>query len=267
MSVGRDFKRVPGLGGSVRMASDPEPGAAVFTTLRWKAGRVAWLDFHISRLRSHAERVGIDWPEDFRERLAAAVPQGEGDLCRIRLHRDGEVTTSLRTYVPANSPLRAVSHAAPVHPIRVQGTKHGAWQGYRHARTSAREREADIALLVRDGSVIDADRCTPILLDRDGVAHVAPEASGGVDSITLALLTPGIEAAGIPVRRSPLNETLLGRAAEVLVLGTGIGVAWIGEIDGQAVSPASPGPLFEAASAAFSDALASAWTPLTEVVS
>ena len=61
-------------------------GASVFTTLRWDGGCVAWLEEHLNRLRTHAKRLGIDWPEDFNERLASISPIGDGDLCQVKLN-------------------------------------------------------------------------------------------------------------------------------------------------------------------------------------
>ena len=58
-------------------------GASVFTTLRWDGTRVAWLNEHLQRLRAHADRLCIEWPEDFIERLTSINPIGEGDLCQV----------------------------------------------------------------------------------------------------------------------------------------------------------------------------------------
>ena len=76
------------------------------------------------------------------------------------------------------------------------------------------------------------------------------------------MLGPAIESAGIPFRHARLTETLLGRASEIIVVGTGIGVAWLDEIDGQGVGTDCPGPLYETCNAAFTAALDTAWTTL-----
>jgi branched-subunit amino acid aminotransferase/4-amino-4-deoxychorismate lyase len=121
---------------------------------------------------------------------------------------------------------------------------------------------ADIALLVHEGVVVDGDRCTPIILDSDGVAYAPSVECGGIDSITLRILQPAIESAGIPFRYARLTEKLLGRASELIVVGTGVGVAWLNEVDSQNIGSNSPGPLYETCSAAFEAALADAWSPL-----
>ena len=239
--------------------------AAVFTTLRWENGRVAWLENHLIRLKSHAERLGIVWPPDFNERLAKTQPIGDGNLCQIRLSKKGEIELTLRLTEYPPSPLTALSQAAPRFTHRAQGTKHAAWNGYSTARLNAINQGADIGLLVHEGAVVDGDRCTPVLLDTDGVAFAPSPEGGGIDSITLDILKPAIEAAGIPFRYARLTETLLGRAAEIIVVGTGVGVAWLCEIDGQSVGKGSPGPLFEICISAFETELTDAWTPLEAI--
>ena len=174
-----------------------------------------------------------------------------------------ELTLRLAEYPP--SPLAALSQAAPRFSLRVQGTKHAVWDGYSNARLNAINQGADIGLLVHEGVVVDGDRCTPVLLDADGVAFAPSPEGGGIDSITLNILKPAIEAAGIPFRYARLTETLLGRAAEIIVVGTGVGVAWLSEIDGQSVGTGSPGTLFETCITAFDTELEIAWTPLGAV--
>ncbi|MEE2758888.1 MAG: aminotransferase class IV [Candidatus Thermoplasmatota archaeon] len=235
---------------------------SVFTTLRWKEGQVAWLNEHLKRLEKHAERLGIQWPENFLESLHSSMIHGEGNLCRIQLCKDGEITLTLRESNYSPSPLVATSQEAPRFPANVQGTKHDEWGGYIEARKQSIGKGADIGLLVHDGAVVDGDHCTPILLDRDGVAFAPAPEGGGVDSITLQLLKPAIEASGIPFRTARLTERLIGRASEIIVVGTGVGVAWLNEIDGQEVGKGSPGPLFTVCEKAFYDSLGDAWTQL-----
>jgi branched-subunit amino acid aminotransferase/4-amino-4-deoxychorismate lyase len=121
---------------------------------------------------------------------------------------------------------------------------------------------ADIALLVHDGAVVDGDRCTPILLDVDGIAYAPSPEEGGVDSITLSILKSAIEAAGMPFRYARLVETMLGRASELVIVGTGVGVAWIDEIDGQQIGTNTPGPLYNTCNNAFELALEDAWSTM-----
>ena len=172
--------------------------ASVFTTLRWENGRVAWLTEHLERLQEHAQRLGIEWPDDFHRRLNSTQVHGAGNLCRIQLDNDGTILLTLRDSQYPPSPLTAASQVAPRFPKEIQGTKHASWEGYHKARKHSIDNGADIALLVHEGIVVDGDRCTPILLDTDGVAYAPDPEGGGVDSITIDILKPAIEAAGIP---------------------------------------------------------------------
>ena len=244
------------------MGESTPTDASVFTTLRWQKGRVAWLSLHLQRLQDHAQRLGIQWPENFLEHLHSTPIQGKGNLCRIELARDGTIVVELRNSQYPSSPLTAASQPAPRFSDQVQGTKHASWDGYQDAREQSIVKGADIGLLVHDGVVVDGDRCTPILLDHDGVAFVPAPEGGGVDSITVRILKPAIEAAGIPFRTARLTENLLGRAMEVIVVGTGVGVAWLSQIDGQAVGKGFAGPLFDTCEFAFNLELAEAWTPI-----
>ena len=259
------FEAQKDIRGTGSMGDTTPVDAAVFTTLRWEDGRAAWLGDHLSRLKSHAERLGIAWPSDFEDRLTNIHPSGDGNLCQIRLNKEGEIELILRLAEYPPSPLAASSQAAPRFTHRAQGTKHAAWDGYSNARLNAINQGTDIGLLVHEGVVVDGDRCTPVLLDADGVAFAPTPEGGGIDSITLNVLKPAVEAAGIPFRYARLTETLLGRAAEIIVVGTGVGVAWLSEIDGQRVGSGAPGPLFETCTQAFETALEIAWTPLGAV--
>ena len=243
--------------------SIPPAESSVFTTLRWNnSGDVAWLSQHLSRLRVHAERLGIEWPKDMSQSLQDVSIGGVGNLCRIQLSRDGTVALTLRECKYPNSPLIAVSYSAPRFSEKVQGTKHAAWDEYREARSYSIENGANISLLVHEGTVVDGDQCTPVLLDVDGVALAPTPEGGGVESVTLSILKPIIEAAGIPFRYARITENLLGRARELIVVGTGVGVAWVNEIDGQSIGIGSPGPLFEACNSGFQSELEGAWAPL-----
>ncbi|MDP6889429.1 MAG: aminotransferase class IV [Candidatus Thalassarchaeaceae archaeon] len=244
------------------MDDDPPLGASVFTTLRWDGSRVAWLDRHILRLRRHAECLEIEWPTDFDQRLASTTLDGDGNLCQISLNRDGEIRLTLRRTEYPHSPLTAISQVAPRFNQRVQGTKHDDWSAYQIARKNAKDSGADIALLVHNGIIVDGDRCTPILLDIDGIAYAPEPDGGGVDSVTLEVLSPAIEASGIPFRRARLTEKLLGRAREIIVVGTGVGVAWLNQIDGQPIGTNSSGPLYTTCALAFESKLRDSWTDL-----
>ena len=62
--------------------------SSVFTTLRWKEGRVAWLERHLLRLRSHAERLGIDWTQ--RAQLSGPTSPPDSGAAAVGMGSWGE---------------------------------------------------------------------------------------------------------------------------------------------------------------------------------
>ena len=196
---------------------------------------------HLIRLQPMGT-IGHCMAGRFHQQLHSTPIQGKVTL-RIQLGWDGDISVTLRHSQYGPSPLTAASQEAPRFPEQIQGTKHGEWDGYHDARKQSIDKGADIGLLVHDGVVVDGDRCTPILLDVDGVAFAPAAEGGGVKSVTVEVLKVAIEEAGIPFRTARLTENLIGRAAEIIVVGTGVGVAWLSEIDGQAVGAGSAGPL------------------------
>ena len=89
--------------------------------------------------------------------------------------------------------------------------------------------------LLFDGDIlVDGDRCMPILLDNDGIAYYPTPSKGALDSVTLEQIEKA-SSAGVPVREARLTLPMLLRASEMIVLGSGLGVQALGEIDGRQI--------------------------------
>jgi branched-subunit amino acid aminotransferase/4-amino-4-deoxychorismate lyase len=271
------------------------PSDSVFTTLPFDGVESA-LDpiWHFKRIRNHASRLGISIPKELLplviERLGDAVrcwrsdevelgdTTSENKLGKIRLQPpallqitvdcDGDVKLTIRTPARLFDSLEAsaVTNPMPRFSRRITGTKHAAWQPYHDARKYAKSRGADVALLIDDDIIVDADRASPILLDSDGVAYFSRIESGAVDSLTLRALSDAVSDAGIPLRPARLTRTLVARCREFIVVGSGIGVARIVEIDGQFVGGDEPTPLYRALTESQDKRLESGWISLREVV-
>jgi branched-subunit amino acid aminotransferase/4-amino-4-deoxychorismate lyase len=225
---------------------DANPRGLVFTTMVWdQAVYVADFDRHLQRLVEHARRLRIPWPADFQQRLndtfnaiettPSPTLRKPAGLLRLEVHRSGEVTIKPRSFSLRNEPLEAIAVAAPRWSPKINGTKHGDWAPYREAVIQADKAGADIALLIHEFAIVDADRATPIVFDEDGTAWLAEVSEGGVYGITAEVLAPLLEKEGIPIQRGKLNERLVARSLEMVAVGAGVGVAQIEAIDGEPV--------------------------------
>jgi branched-subunit amino acid aminotransferase/4-amino-4-deoxychorismate lyase len=220
--------------------TDGDPQNLVFTTMRTEGWRVAHLDAHLGRMREHAGRLGIAWPEDARAQAGAALvadmPTDRSTLIQLSLTAAGVWAAGSRQVTGDDGVgLAGITHEAPRWSDGSTGTKHGDWEPYLVAGRAAVNAGADVALLIHDEAVVDADRATLLLLDYDGTAWYPEPGLGGVRSLTLESIAPGLTAEGIPVHSGRITATMLVRAREVLLLGTGIGVAALTALDGESV--------------------------------
>jgi len=220
--------------------TDGVPQELVFTTMRTEEWRVAHLDAHLGRMREHAGRLGIAWPEDARAKAGAALvsnmPTDLNSLIQLSLTAAGVWAAESRPLTEDDEvALTCITHEAPRWSGGLTGTKHGGWEPYMVAKRAAVKAGADVALLIHDEAVVDADRATLLLLDDDGTAWYPDPGLGGVRSLTLESIAPGLVSEGIPVHSGRITATMLVRAREVVLLGTGIGVAALTALDGEPV--------------------------------
>ena len=237
-----------------------DPNSAVWSALGWDGNNsLVSADLHFARIRRHAEILGIDVPEDLSDivhsKLGDLEHPGEPNdspdqsefLLIVEVDKEGQIRMEPLTIQKwPNRSLSAISLAAPKWEQSVRGTKHGDWEPHRQARKIAIDNGADIALLFEDEVLIDGDRCAPLLLDSDGVAYHPRSSDGALDSITVQSIKPGLEGAGIPVRTAKITLSLILRASEMIVCGSGMGIRAIGTIDGRKIGRPR-GPLFAAA--------------------
>jgi branched-subunit amino acid aminotransferase/4-amino-4-deoxychorismate lyase len=216
-------------------------------------------ELHFSRIRRHAKVLGIGIPDDLEGTVLSSLeglehpgepnvsPDQANFLLIVEVSSEGEIRLEPRTIQKwPDRPLSAVSLLAPNWEEPVRGTKHGDWEPHRAARKAAVENGADLGLLFENEVLIDGDRCAPLLLDNDGVAYHPRNSDGALDSITVQSIKAGIEGAGIPVRSARITLSMILRASEMVVCGSGMGIRAIGEIDGRKIGRPN-GPLFTAA--------------------
>ena len=220
------------------------PRDSVFTTMAWNGGsKVADFNKHMIRLHEHAQRLRINLPEttgtEIRRILKTLKLDDVDELIPKKLIRisytpdDIEpIKIDTRDMGLRNFIGEAITKQAPYWSKSATGCKHGDWAPYIEAIDSARISGADFTLLIRDFKIIDAGRATPVVLDGDGVAYFPKPSDGAVRSITLDSIIDKIREQGIPIKEGNLNERMVARAREMVIIGTGVGVCKIESIDG-----------------------------------
>ena len=226
------------LGSGVSSMRQP-PRSAVFTTLQYSIKRGLFqFDQHSVRLQEHAKNLRIelpsDWEKSVRKQIVEMKSQFEDGLLRIEYTSEGAWNISNRTFSMRNESCDAITVAAKIWPKRIAGTKHAAWDAYHEAKQQAENSGVDVALFVHEFAVIDADRGSPILLDEDGTVCYS-SSSQAVDGITLHSILSELKSSGFPVQTGKLNERMVARCIECVVLGSGLGASTIESIDGEEV--------------------------------
>ena len=200
------------------------PKSAVFTTVRARDGHLFHLDLHLARLSRHAEILGISIPE-------FEIPSGLEGLVRIQVDENGVVFNAIPFYQEVHMDAEGITVPAPRWSRKVTGTKHGDWDAYREITSETFNKGADVALLVHEYCIVDGDRVMPLVLDEDGLVWISSAEFGGVDSVTFEVCRPAIESAGFVISEGRLNERIVARAKEFVLLGTGMGVARLTVLD------------------------------------
>ncbi len=206
------------------------PRSEVFTTvLVNEDGEVADWPAHRQRLTEHAQRLRLALPENEPSiNPPSTAPLG---LARIGFTGDGW-HVAYRQLGVRNEDVDAISVPAPRWNDRTNGTKHGDWEAYTLAKRAAEDTGCDAALLVHDHAIVDADRATPLVLDEDGTVWMAPDEAGGVDGVVAKQLERWLPGVGLPVVKGNLNERTVARCAELVLVGTGMGVCHVSSLDG-----------------------------------
>tara|TARA_Y100000768_G_C23876965_1_gene633278 strand:- start:43 stop:726 length:684 start_codon:yes stop_codon:yes gene_type:complete len=200
------------------------PKSAVFTTVRARKGELFHLDLHLERLAKHADILGIEVPE-------VIIPSELEGLVRIEINSE-QVSFNVKPfYQEIHMEAEGITVSAPRWTRKVTGTKHGDWQPYRKITEDVFSKGADVGLLVHDYCIIDGDRVMPLVLDHDGVVWISDSKLGGVSSVTFDVCKNAIKDAGFVISSGRLNERMVARAKEIVLLGTGMGAARLTVLD------------------------------------
>lgn len=215
------------------MSQTSGPRDEVFTTAVVNPkGQVADGPAHLKRMKDHAKRLRISLPETFPPMEFEA---SEMSLVRLSYSVEHGWKVQHRPFTVRNESLDAISVPAPRWNPKTNGCKHGDWAPYNEARARAEQAGCDVALFVHEHALVDGDRGTPMLLDEDGTVWIPTDEDGGVDGITASLLEAQLPELGLPVLRGRLNERLVARCHELVVVGSGLGACRVDSIDGERV--------------------------------
>ena len=200
------------------------PKSAVFTTVRAREGELFHLDLHLERLARHASVLGIEIPDH-------KIPDGLNGLIKIQVDSNGIQFEAKDFYQEIHMDAEGITVPAPRWSRKVMGTKHGDWSAYRKITSDVLQRGFDVALLVHDYCIVDGDRVMPLVLDEDGTVWISDSKYGGIDSVTFDVCKSAIEDAGYVINAGRLNERIVARAKEFVLLGTGMGAAKLTVLD------------------------------------
>ena len=259
------------------MTQNPNPRFEVWSTVAWD-GKDSLLaaNLHFDRMERHASRLNFSLPDNFRKSIftqlsnlnfseVSIVQEDQPPyLVKIGITNEGIFSLIPRLNQPWPSILKAITVSAPIWDGEIRGTKHGDWKPYFDARKLALENNADISLLIENDNLIDGDRCMPIILDADGAAYYPRVEEGALDSITLEQIHNCLENSGIPIRPAIITMNLILRAKEMIVIGSGMGIQSLGQIDGRKIGKPH-GRLYESAMSCWLSRLSDGWESIDEV--
>lgn len=231
--------------GEVRIAPDDAGflfGDGLFETLRVDGGRARDVEAHLDRLFAGLRRIGIDLPEG-REDLERAVAEVAGaaprPVARLRITVTRSPTRLITTsaYEPPAERLYREGVAVvllPDHRIDsggpLAGLKSLNYQLNRMALRIAESRGAFEALLLNErGRLVEGSRSNVAVRLPDGF-FTPPESDGCLPgTVRRRLLEKGV------IQERPLTPEDLGKAGEMVLMNSLIGVLPVSRIDGREV--------------------------------
>jgi branched-subunit amino acid aminotransferase/4-amino-4-deoxychorismate lyase len=224
-------------------------GDGVFEVIRVYAGRPFALDDHLRRMaRSAANlRLEIDISAVRADVDALLDEAGPVDAYLRLLVTRGGRRIGLVERLRRHEPTVALAGVEYVPPRVLDNIKSLSYAGNMLATRLAQEAGADEALLVTPHGRILEGPTSSFFVSLDGETLVTPPLSDRVlDSITRRALFAILDN----VREEVVTREDLRRAREAFLASTTREVQAVSRIDGEAL-PAAPGPLTEAAAAAF----------------
>ena len=238
-------------------------GDAVYEVIPVYGGRPCRMDGHLARLSASLAATAIPEPHDratWRNLLGRLVEaNGGGDLALYLQVTRGVAPKRDHAIAPGLVPT-VFAMAMPIAPRPPELGERGLaavivadsrWARCQIKATTllanvlhkreATEQDADDALLVRDGHVIEAT-ASNVFAVLDGVAVTPPVDPVMLTGVTRNLVLELAAAGGIETREAPLPVADLARASEVWLTSSTREVSPVTTLDGRPVGDDRPGP-------------------------
>jgi D-alanine transaminase len=236
---------------------------AVYEVIPVYGGRPCRMDEHLARLSASLAATAIPEPHDrtaWRDLLGRLVEaNGGGDLALYLQVTRGVAPKRDHAIAPGLVPT-VFAMAMPIAPRPPEVGERGLaavtvadsrWARCQIKATTllanvlhkreATEQDADDALLVRDGHVIEAT-ASNVFAVLDGVAVTPPVDPVMLTGVTRNLVLELAAAGGIETREAPLPVADLARASEVWLTSSTREVSPVTTLDGRPVGDGRPGP-------------------------
>ena len=110
----------------------------------------------------------------------------------------------------------------------------------------------DAIMLTSDGHIAEGSAAN-LFMVRDGVLVTSPRYSDVLEGITRRTIIKLARDLKIPVEEREIDRTEVYVADEVFLCGTGVQVAWVGEVDGRIIGDGKMGPVAQKVQKLFFD--------------
>lgn len=254
---------------------------SVFTTIGWDGkNRFFAVEEHLNRLKKYADLTRIDFNDNIKLDIKKKIknhaflsikdnsidnhcrPPG---LVTVKLNHNGKISISERSNEKNRDCkfVNAITIKAPSNLMKNHGIKIGNHLPYKEAYELATKHKGNVALLVDGDAIIDGDRATLMILDKDGTAWISSEEYGSISSITVELIKDELLKKGIPILQGKITTNLILRCEDAIMLGTGLGITQISSIDNR-IFNFSKSILFNAAISSLNEVMKYKWSDLTD---
>jgi D-alanine transaminase len=260
-----DEARIPVEDRSIQFAD------GIYEVVRYYGGQAFRMEQHLARLVRSA--AGIDLPlppvEELREAMDALIRRQGLQDATVYLQvtrgaaprQHGLLTTDHPTVIAIARPARTVR---PRPTLRLVTTSDDRWaRCYLKttmllpnalARARAARLDADDALFVRDGFVMEATAAN-VFVVKDGRLLTPPLNNYILAGITRGAVLDFAAEEGIPAAEEPISAHLIYQADEVFISGTNSELGPVVTVDGRTIGTGETGPIFQRLLTAFDRAI------------